>query len=164
MEGPGGGGVRVNRFETRLALVCDALNRHDAEYLVVGATAMQLWGTTRSTRDVDLLIRPTRENAARVLAALSELGAGLAGEWLAEEVASKPVTIIGDDPRVDLLTVAWSVRYDDAAPDARTFEVEGVPVPVASIDHLIESKRTGRLQDEADIEVLERIREIREGG
>ena len=151
----------MRRFETRLAPLCEALNRHGAEYVVVGATAMQLWGTTRATRDVDLLIRATEENAARVLEALSELGEGLAGKWLAEEVASKPVTLIGDTPRVDLLTVAWSVRYEDAAPAARVFKVEDVEVPAASIDHLIESKRTGRLQDEADIQVLELIRELR---
>lgn len=154
----------MKRFETHVAAVCEALNRHGAEYLIVGAVAMQLWGTTRATRDIDLLIRPTRENAARVLAALSELGSGLAGEWLAEEVTSKPVTIIGDDPRVDLLTVAWSVRYEEAAPRATTFELEGVEVPAASLDDLIRSKQTGRLQDEADVQVLNRIRELREGG
>lgn len=41
------------------------------------------------------------------------------------------------------------------------FEVEGVQIPTASIDHLIESKRTGRLQDAADIEVLEEIKRLR---
>jgi hypothetical protein len=35
---------------------------------------------------------------------------------------------------------------------------------VASIEDLIESKRTGRLQDAADIEVLEAIRELRDRG
>lgn len=78
-------------------------------------------------------------------------------------MTSKPVTIIGDDPRVDLLTVAWSVRYDEAAPRAPTFELEGVEVSAASLDDLIRSKQTGRLQDEADVQVLNRIRELREG-
>jgi hypothetical protein len=36
-------------------------------------------------------------------------------------------------------------------------EIEGVPIPLISIDDLIETKRTGRLQDAADIEVLEEI-------
>lgn len=150
------------RYETRLARVCDALNRHEARYVLVGAAAMQLWGTSRATRDVDILIEPTATNAERVLAALRDIGFGLANEWLAEEVAAKPVTIIGDLPRVDILTVAWSVRYAEAAPGAVVFELEGVPIPTASIDHLIASKRTGRLQDAADIEVLEEIRRLRE--
>jgi hypothetical protein len=46
---------------------------------------------------------------------------------------------------------------------ATVFDVEGVPVPTASIADLIESKRTGRLQDAADIEVLEEIQRLREG-
>lgn len=148
-------------YRTRLADVCARLNRHDAKYVLVGAAALQLWGSSRATRDIDVLIEPTEDNARRVLAALSEIGFGLAREWLAEEVARKPVTIIGDSPRVDILTVAWSVHYAEAAPVATVFDLEGVKIPTASIEHLIASKRTGRLQDAADIEVLEEIKRLR---
>lgn len=151
----------MKSYQTRLAQVCALLNRHRAKYVVVGASALQLWGSTRATRDVDILIEPTVANAERVLAALSELGFGLAKEWLAKEVANRPVTIIGDIPRVDILTVAWSVHYAEASRDATVFEVERVKIPAASIDHLIASKRTGRLQDAADIEVLEEIKRRR---
>jgi hypothetical protein len=71
--------------------------------------------------------------------------------------------VIGDSPRVDVFTVAWSVQYDEAAPEAVVFEIEDVPIPTASLEHLIASKRTGRLQDAADIEVLEEIRRLRGG-
>jgi hypothetical protein len=144
--------------QTRLARVCAALNGHGARYVLFGATALQLWGSARATRDIDILIEPTAENARRVLAALAELGLGLAREWLAEEIAARPVTVVGDTPRVDILTVAWSVRYAEAAAAAAVFDVERVRVPAASIDHLIASKRTGLLQDAADIEVLEEIK------
>jgi hypothetical protein len=137
------------------------LNAEKARYVVVGATAMQLWGTTRATRDIDILIEPTEDNARRVLRALSTLGFGFASEHLAKDVASHAVTMIGDNPNVDILTRAWNVQWADAVDRATTFEVEGVPVPTASIDDLIESKRTGRLQDAADIEVLEEIRRLR---
>lgn len=146
---------------TRLAEVCALLNAHGARYVLIGASALQLWGTTRATRDVDILIEATPENAVRVLEALSDFGFGFAKEWLAEEVARKAVTIIGDSPRVDVFTLAWSIRYPEAARDAVTFTVEGVEIPTASIDHLIASKRTGRLQDAADIEVLEEIKRLR---
>ena len=148
-------------YETRLGEVCARLNRHKSNYVVVGATALQLWGYARATRDIDILIEPTVENARRVLAALAETGFGFAKEWLAEEVAQRKVTIIGDMPRVDILTIAWSVHYPEAARDANVFTVEGVKIPTASIEHLIASKRTGRLQDAADIEVLEEIRRRR---
>ena len=148
---------RVPR-ETRLAEVCSLLNEQGAKYVLVGACALQLWGHGRATKDIDILIEKTVENGGHVLAALGEVGYGLAKEWLAEEIVKRPFTIIGDDPRVDVLTVAWSVHYPEAARDAKVFTVEGVPIPTASIDHLIASKRTGRLQDAADIEVLQEIR------
>jgi hypothetical protein len=150
----------VRRYRTQLAAVAAHLKAEGADYVLVGAMAMQLWGTTRATRDIDILIDPTVDNARRVLAALSRLDFGLAREWLAEDVAAKPVTVIGDSPRVDIFTVAWSVRYEEAVMDAVTFRLEGVPIPTASIHHLIASKRTGRLQDAADIEVLEEIRRL----
>ena len=149
------------RYETRTAEVCAALNRHGAKYVLVGASAMQLWGTTRATRDVDILIDPSINNARRVLAALGELGFGFANRMLAEEVAARPVTIVGDTPNVDILTIAWSVPYAEAVQGATSFQVEGVEIPAASLDDLIRSKRTGRLQDAADIEVLEEIKRLR---
>lgn len=151
---------------TRASLVevCDLLNREGARYVVVGAVAMQLWGTTRATRDIDILIEPTVDNAGRVLRALRKVGFGIAREWMAEEVAQRFVTIIGDSPRVDLFTRAWNLTYAVAAPSAREFDVDGVRIPAASIEHLIASKRTGRLQDAADIEVLEEIRRLRGDG
>jgi hypothetical protein len=145
---------------TRVARVCDALNRQEARYVVFGATALQLWGSARATRDIDILVEPTVENARKVLAALAELGLGLAKEWLAEELVRKPVTVLGDSPRVDILTVAWTVHYADACGAATVFEVEGMQIPTASIDDLITSKRTGRLQDAADIETLEAIKRL----
>jgi hypothetical protein len=159
VETPGSGGAPVNpEFKTELAEVCYHLNRERAKYVVFGARALQLWGTSRTTRDTDILIEPTEANAGRVLAALSRVGFGFAREWAAKEVASKFVTIIGDSPRVDILTLAWSVRYRDAIRSAKIFEIEGVKIPTASIEHLIASKRTDRPQDRADIVVLEELR------
>jgi len=149
------------KYETELARICSFLNEEAASYVLIGARAMQLWGTTRATRDIDLLIQPTDGNARRVLPALRRLGIGLAREWLAEELVRRPVTVLGDSTRVDLFTVAWSVGWSEAAADAVTFELEGVSIPTASLEHLIASKRTGRLQDAADIQVLEEIRRLR---
>lgn len=153
----------MKKPSTKLAQVCQALNTAKAKYVLVGATALQLWGTTRATRDIDILIEPTLENARRVLRALATLGFGFAGHWMAEDIVKRDVTVIGDAPNVDILTRAWNVRFAEARPDAEVFELEGVKIPTASIQHLIESKRTGRLQDAADIEVLEEIRRLRGG-
>jgi len=146
---------------SKLAIVCDALNRFDVRFVVVGAQALILWGGARTTRDIDILIEPTVENAQRVLDALADLGFVIVRDIRAEDMASRPVTMIGDLYHVDVFTVAWSVRYAEARLQAHEFVIEETSIPAASLKHLIASKRTGRLQDAADIEVLEEILRLR---
>lgn len=145
---------------SRLVTVCRLLNEAGVRYVVVGGFALALHGAVRATKDVDVLIEPTIDNARRALEALGQLRFGIARELSPSEVIAKPLTIIGDDPRVDLLTLAWSVRYADAAPRVRKVEIEGVEIPFADIDTLIRSKQTGRLQDRADVETLEQLKRL----
>jgi len=156
-------GLSLVKPRSKLATVCGALNVAGARYVLIGGQAVILWGQVRATRDIDVLIEATPQNAERVLEGLAEIGFILVRNLAPKDVASRPFTIVGDLWRVDLLTIAWSVRYPAARADATVFTIEGVDIPVASIPHLIASKRTGRLQDAADIEVLEQIRERRGG-
>ena len=146
--------------EMRAAQVCAALNSAGAHYLVIGGVACILHGHVRATKDVDILIEKTLDNATRVLEGLGEVGYGFAREWSAEEVIRKPITIIGDDPRVDLFTVAWSVKYDDAIVRSTTVEAEGVTIPLVGLEDLIATKRTGRPQDTIDLKALEEIQRV----
>lgn len=146
------------------AQVCEALNRAGAEYLVIGGIACVLHGYVRATTDVDILIGRTSENARRVLQALATVGYGFAREWTAEEILVRPVTVLGDDPAVDVFTVAWKVKYEQAVKRSSVVEVDGVPIPLISIPDLIETKRTGRPLDAADIEALEEIQRLRAAG
>ena len=148
----------MEKQESRVVAVCGALNRGKARYLVIGGVACILHGYARATDDIDILIERTAANAERVLKALAGVGYGFAREWSAGEMLKKPITVIGDDPRVDIFTVAWKLKYEHAAPNASSVSIEGVRIPLIGIDDLIETKRTGRLQDAADIEALEEIR------
>jgi hypothetical protein len=147
---------------SRLLTVCRLLNGAGVRYVVVGGFALALHGAIRATKDVDVLIEPTLDNARRTLEALSGLTFGIARELDPATVIAKPITIIGDDPRVDLLTIAWSVRYADAEPSMLRLRIEDVEVPVADLDTLIRTKGTGRLQDRADVETLETLKRLRD--
>ena len=149
-------------YRTKLATLCAVLNDAGVHYVLVGAQAGILWGHVRATRDVDVLIEPTVENAERGIGALEGLGFVLARDCSAADLVRRPVTVLTDVfYRIDVLTVAWSVHYAEARAQARMFDVEGVRIPTAALEHLIQSKRTGRLQDAADIEALEEIRRLR---
>ncbi len=145
---------------SRLVAVCRLLNDAGVRYVIVGGYALALHGVVRATKDVDVLIEPTLDNARRALEALQGLTYGVARELDPAAVIARPITIIGDDPRVDLLTLAWSVRYADAEPRILRVRIDGVEIPYVDIDTLIRSKQTGRLQDRADAETLEGIKRL----
>jgi len=151
----------VEEVQSRVAKICGTLNRSKAKYLVIGGVACILHGYGRATEDLDILIERTEANAARILRGLSTLGYGFAREWTPAELLKRPITVIGDDPRVDVFTAAATVKYEQAAPRAGTVEVTGVRIPLISLEDLIETKRTGRLRDAADIEALEQIKSLR---
>jgi hypothetical protein len=130
------------------------LNRHRARYVLAGGVAANLHGSVRATKDVDILVPADAANMARVLAALSELPYGIARELDAEEIARNPITIVGDDPRVDVLTVAWTVTFDRAWKKRLVRRILGTRVPYLGRDDLIASKQTGRARDQADLEQL----------
>ena len=140
--------------DNRVLLVCRLLNRHRARYVLAGGVAANLHGSVRATKDVDILVPADAANMARVLAALSELPYGVARELDAEEIARNPITIVGDDPRVDVLTVAWTVTFDRAWKKRLVRRILGTRVPYLGRDDLIASKQTGRARDQADLEQL----------
>ena len=148
---------RTPGTDNRVLRVCRLLNRHRARYLLVGGVAANLHGSVRATRDVDILVPKDPANTARILKALAELPYGVASELDAVDVSARPITIVGDDPRVDILTVAWTVTFARADRSKRVRRIAGVRVPYLSLADLLRSKQTGRPADLADIEVLRGI-------
>jgi len=134
-----------------------AFNAHNVEYLVVGAHALAAHGHVRATKDLDVWVRPTQQNAQRVLNALFDFGAPL-GDLSIEDL-SKPGTIfqIGIPPlRIDLITEIDGVDFADAWPECLETGFGGLPAFVISRRHLIMNKKAAaRLQDLADVEKLE---------
>jgi hypothetical protein len=140
--------------DNRVLRVCRLLNRARVRYLVAGGVAANLHGSVRATRDVDILVPPDVRNMERLLAALSALPWGVARELDAAQIARKPITIVGDDPRVDILTGAWTVTFADAWPRRRERRIDRVRVPYLSLADLRRSRQTGRASDLADLEAL----------
>ena len=145
--------VRVEKdFEVFIAL----LNAHKVEYLLIGAYAVVLHSRARNTGDIDFWINPERKNAERVLAVLAEFG--FKGLEITLETLCDASTVIqlGFEPvRIDLMTSAGGISFDEALA-AGTWEKFGSQnVRVISLDHLIASKRSAaRPQDLADIDQL----------
>lgn len=135
-----------------------ALSDAGAEFLVVGAHARAAYGEPRATKDLDIWVRPTPENARRVWRALAEYGAPL-HDLTPEDFSAPGITFqIGMPPyRIDLLTEITAVSFDEAWPNRVIAEFAGGAYPVIGKQEFIRNKKaTGRPQDLVDAEHVER--------
>ncbi|HEY8206364.1 MAG TPA: hypothetical protein VIG99_02705 [Myxococcaceae bacterium] len=116
-------------------------------------------GHPRATKDLDVWVEPSPENAERVLAALREFGAPL-GSLTVEDLTSPGVTYqIGVPPlRIDVLTAIDGVADFAAAwKHRRSTVLDGLPVVTIGRRELLKNKRAAaRPQDLADVAALER--------
>jgi hypothetical protein len=134
------------------------LNAHGVEFLVVGAHALAAHGHVRATKDLDVWVRPHRENAPRVIRALEAFGAPM-HTVTENDFAVPAITFqMGVAPvRIDIITVVDGLTFDEAWPNRVISDYGGEQVFVVSRDDLIRNKRaTGRPQDLADVAALER--------
>ena len=134
-----------------------ALSEAGVEFLLVGAYAVAAHGYPRATGDLDLWVRPSRENAKRVWAALEAFGAPKSKLTVEDFTAPDVVYQIGVAPRrIDLLTSVSGIEFDAAWQNRVSVELDGLSISVLGRDDLIRNKRaTGRTRDLADAEMLE---------
>lgn len=129
---------------------------HGVEFLLVGAYALAAHGFPRATADIDIFIKPSKENAKRLFKALIEFGAPL--ESINPSDFEEPGTIfqIGVKPRrIDLITEIDGLSFDDAKEDREKIDIEGLSIPIISKSKLIINKMaTGRERDRLDAENL----------
>jgi len=131
-------------------------NAHGIEYLIVGGYALALHGAPRFTQDLDLYVRPSRENAERVIALLEEIGFARLGCTVEEFARPDTILQLGEPPiRVDLLTSIGGVSWEDAHAGRAMGDYGGVPVPFLGRKEFVANKRAiGRMKDMADLEAL----------
>lgn len=138
-----------------------ALDEAGAEYVIVGAHALAAHGLPRATGDFDVLVRPTAENARRVVRALLAFGAPLHAHGVTEGDFGQPGTVyqLGLPPRrIDLLTQLSGVDFDEAWATRIIVDVDGRQLPVLGRAALLKNKRAaGRDKDLVDVKELEKF-------
>jgi hypothetical protein len=135
----------------------ECLTAHGVEFVVVGAYALAFHGAPRFTGDLDILVRPSLDNAARLLAALAAFGFPVA-DLTPEAIADRRRMLeMGVPPvQIHVMSAISGVDWDEAWAD----RVEGAlgthNVPFLGRDTYLRNKRAaGRPQDLADIDALE---------
>jgi len=138
----------------------DALNREGAAYVVIGGMAVMYHIPYRTTRDIDVLIEPTLENAQRVRRAVERWG-GFEPKFTAEEFISGDILSFGGLLRVEVLSRAPGVTWERVASHRIEGSFQGVQTFFASLDDLIAMKEAAARR-EKDLPDLKRLRRLRE--
>jgi len=132
------------------------LTAHGVEFVIVGAYALAYHGAPRFTGDLDILVRPTIDNASRLITALGAFGfrTELTPEAITDErrmiemgVPPVQIHVMSAISGVDW-TEIWEHRVD--GPFGHRI------VSYIGRDTLIRNKRAaGRPKDRSDVDALE---------
>jgi predicted nucleotidyltransferase len=132
------------------------LLEEQVDFMIVGAYALGTHGYPRATGDIDIWVKPNSINSKKIYKALARFGAPL-GQIQIDEFSTEGIIFqIGVIPlRIDIITKIDGVTYQEADEDKIIVEIEGLKVPVISLEKFIRNKMaTGREKDELDIKTL----------
>ena len=132
------------------------LESHKVKYAIIGGYAVGIYSEPRYTKDLDLIIDPTIENAKSLLDALNQFGAPPSN--LSIEDIAKPglLYVFGIEPlRVDILNRIKGVSVAELIERSNRITIQDTHMMVVTLPDLIQLKQiANRAQDIADLEKL----------
>ncbi len=133
-----------------------SLNDNQVRYLVIGGYAVALHGHPRYTKDLDIWIERSQQNAERIVTALEQFGFGSLGLKVDDFLVPDQIIQLGNPPnRIDLLVTVSGVDFSDCFETRIQVDIDGVNVNFIDLDNLKRNKQaSGRIQDLADLENL----------
>ena len=131
-------------------------NSNGVEYLLIGGYAVGVYGHIRATNDLDIWVKVSKENAARIDRALRQFG--FAAAALTPDLFLTPNNVVrmGVPPiRIEILTSISGVEFESCYAERGTIRIEEMAIPVISLARLRENKAaSARAKDLADLENL----------
>jgi hypothetical protein len=126
------------------------------EFVLVGGYALALHGAPRYTGDLDILVRPTRENADRLIHAIGAFGFptdALAADTI---IAETCLIQLGVPPvQLHVMSAISGVSWDDVWAGHDTATLSQMPIPFIGRTEFVANKRaSGRPKDLADLDAL----------
>lgn len=133
-------------------------NKFEVKYLVIGGYAVSIHGYPRTTKDLDICIELSEENADKMIEVIKEFG--FSSMKLTKEDFLKPnfITQLGYEPlRIDLINDLDGVPFEEAWLNKRVVNMQGESVNFIGYNELLKVKaKAGRPQDLADIDKLKK--------
>ncbi len=136
-------------------------NRHKVKYCIIGAFAVAFYAKPRYTKDIDILIDSSPENAERIIKSLTEFGfedLDLSENDLCQE---GNIIQLGYEPlRVDIVTSLSGSSFDQVWKNKVGADYGREKVFFIGLDELIQAKKqSSRPQDKVDLDLLIKVKE-----
>ena len=133
-------------------------NQYNVKYLVIGGYAVGIHGYPRLTKDLDISVQISEDNAEKVVQVINDFGLGSLRLKKDDFLKANFVTQLGYEPvRIDILNDLDAVSFEDAWKNKKVVTMFDVPINFIGLDELIIIKeKAGRKQDIADIDKLKK--------
>lgn len=143
-------------FEDLLRL----FNKHKVEYLIIGSFAVAFYARPRYTKDLDIFVNPTNENANKIMKALEEFGFGKTGLTPDDFNKKRQIIQLGYEPvRIDILTSIEGVEFHDAWKNKKKGKYGNETAYFIGLQELIKNKTlANRKLDQADLKILKKLK------
>lgn len=148
--------MRVEKdFKEFIAL----LNKNRVRYLIVGGFAYSFYAEPRFTKDIDIFIESSKENAEKILKSIKNFGFTDITLTYKDFLEPDQIIQLGIAPlRIDIITSIRGVDFQSAWKNRVIGRYGDIETYFISKADLIKNKQaSGRKQDLADIEKLEKI-------
>lgn len=135
----------------------ELLNKNQVKYCIVGSYAFAFHAKPRYTKDLDIFMESTKDNAINIITALKEFGFKSLDIKEEDFLIKNQIIQIGYEPlRIDILTSISGCTFGEVWMNKVKGKYGEIEVNFIGRNELIKNKRaTGRKQDIADLELLE---------
>ncbi len=160
--------------------VLEALYKSKVKYLIVGGLAVNLYGVPRLSQDIDIIISTDKENVFNIISLLEKMDyvprlpvdpkdisePDKVKYWI-EHKNLKAFSFYHkkDNYKVIDLLLFHNLNFEKSFENKTVKKVKYIEIYLISIDDLIKMKEfSGRTQDLSDIEMLKKVKNIRDMG
>ncbi len=135
---------------------------HKVCFLVIGGWALPAYGYERMTKDVDIFIEPTEENALRTMQALKSVGYDVVNDVDVKVFLTTKVLLREYILQTDIHPFVAGADFKEAWEHRMETVIKGIKVFVPSLEDYIKMKEVaGRDIDKLDLTVLKEIQRQR---
>jgi len=135
-----------------------SLNESKVDFIVIGATAFPVYGYARATLDIDLFVRPEKENIQKLRKALMDFGYDLS-DISEEDMLKNKLLIRQYALETDIHPFVKGVTFKDIWKNKITARFGNTEVYFPCLNDMIRMKKAaGRAKDLEDLKFLKKIK------